>query len=101
MKIWFTLLNQGQYEIVETILNSGINFENRERVLYEALTDAASAENEEIAELLIRHGADVNYFDESIQPPVIAAVYTGNINMTKILLQHGADVECANMLGFT
>ena len=86
---------------MEIIFNRGINFENRERVLYEALTDAPSAENGEIAELLLRHGADVNYFDESIEPPIIAAVYTSNICMTKMLLQHGADVECANTLGFT
>ena len=87
--------------IVETIFNSGINFENQERVIYKALTDATTAENEEISELLIRRGVDVNYFDDSIKPPIIAAVYTGNINMTKMLLQHGADVECAHMLCFT
>ena len=65
------------------------------------MTDVASAENGEIAELLLKHGADVNDFDYSIEPPIVAAVYTGNITMKKMLLEHGADVECANILGFT
>ena len=86
---------------METILNTGINFDNWEHVLYDALSDAASAEQEEIVELLLRHGANVNLFDDCIEPPIISAVYTGNFNITKMLLQHGADVECTNIDGFT
>ena len=86
---------------METILNTGINFDNWEHVLYDALSDAASAEQEEIVELLLRHGANVNFYDDRIEPPIIAAVYTGNFNITKMLLQHGADVECTNIVGFT
>ena len=69
MKISFTLLNWGQCDVVKIILNSGINFENRERLLYEALIVAASAENEEITELLFRHGADVNFLMNPLSHP--------------------------------
>ena len=54
---------------METILNSGINFDDWERVLNDALYGAVSAEQEEIVELLLRHGAHVNFLTIVLSHP--------------------------------
>lgn len=56
----------------------------------------------EIAELLIKHGANVNYVNSSDQnTPLIKAAERGHLDIIKLLLKNGANFRMENCLGRT
>jgi ankyrin repeat protein len=54
---------------------------------------ATSDESAAIAQVLIRHGADVTARDETRSTPLHLALSKGNGDTVKLLVQHGADVN--------
>jgi len=58
---------------------------------------ASAFGGDDLADLLIRHGADVNARDWNGNTPLHWACENGNIKTTKLLLDHGADPSIQNM----
>ncbi len=72
-----------------------------------ALAEAVTLHHWSIAQLLIKHGANVNVTDGQLQRfPILclAAMHTKdteNADMVRLLLDHGADIEAASIGGWT
>ena len=56
-------------------------------------------EGYDIAELLLRKGADVNASNNFGETPLLKAVYRNNEKMVKLLLKYGADPHRASKSG--
>ncbi|MCH2245520.1 MAG: ankyrin repeat domain-containing protein [Crocosphaera sp.] len=77
-------------------LNSGVKFNKSDLqrcgiLLYTLI--AVLAENKEMLELLINHGADVNAKDKSGITPLHHGVSIANKEIVQLLINHGADVN--------
>lgn len=57
-----------------------------------SLTIAAKAGHEQVAQLLLRSGADVDAYTGSEKPLLLAAA-AGRARLVRLLLEHGADVN--------
>ncbi|RDD35204.1 Ankyrin repeat domain protein [Wolbachia endosymbiont of Cylisticus convexus] len=51
----------------------------------------------EVAEVLLKHGADVNVKSEQGYTPLHAAAWEGDLEVVKLLLKHEADVNARNL----
>jgi ankyrin repeat protein len=58
---------------------------------------AALVDNEKIAELLIKHGADIDVQNGSFYTPLMRA----GLKVTKVLVKHGADIDFVSSNGQT
>jgi ankyrin len=58
-----------------------------------ALHSAAEFGREDVARILLAHGADVNARDEYGQTPLHSAAVYGNLDLVRLLLDRGADVD--------
>jgi ankyrin repeat protein len=68
--------------------------------LYETpLLVASSYGQEEVAQLLLEHGADANPKGSSRETPLHHAAWLGRIKLAKMLLERGADVDWWNWFG--
>ena len=56
---------------------------------------------EEIAELLLAHGADVNATDQYIYTPLRRTVDQGHLTLAELLIEHGADITTTDGSGVT
>ncbi|XP_068219711.1 uncharacterized protein [Palaemon carinicauda] len=56
---------------------------------------------EEICELLLENGANVNAVDNHDRTPLLLAAYRGNKQIMQVLLDAGADVNCQDWMGRT
>jgi hypothetical protein len=76
---------------LNTIINNGAT--DLDRALYLAV----GGNDFDVAELLIQHGADVNYIHFETEEPVIllAATQLNYIKILQLLVKHGADVNCS------
>ena len=92
----------GNVKLVRRLLEKGAN-PNCERVFKDGRRDSALHDsiyqwpNDEIANLLIDAGADVNYADQSEQlscPVLISAITKGNVELVRRLLEKGANPNC-------
>jgi ankyrin repeat protein len=69
---------------------------------FTALHLAAAAGKNEIAEVLISCGADVNARERSFrQSPLIAALLMRQTGIVEVLVKHGADVNARDSKGMT
>lgn len=57
--------------------------------------------NEELAEVLLQHGADVDTRDASGNTALMGVAFKGHEGLARLLLSHGANVHQANGAGFT
>ncbi len=91
----------GNYEIIEKLLNLGANPNVLGPDGLAALTHAlyakrkTEAESIRIAKLLISHGATVRALGRFDFPPLTAAIRADRIETAKLLIQHGAQVNSA------
>jgi ankyrin repeat protein len=53
----------------------------------------------ELAQLLIRHGADVNWCDREKKSPLIMAAVNGHLPLVEILVKSGANVHVTTEAG--
>ena len=94
-------------EIIKMLLDKGCDPDVRsqsESVGYKgatALSEAAFRGRLEIAEMLIKHGADVNARAERGVAPLHEAAYTQQLELARLLLEHGADVNARDDKGRT
>ena len=82
---------RGGLEIVQALLRSGAdpNY-GCPRALYHA----CSVGNQDIAQLLLEHGVDVNgRIEENGTTALMKATASGNVNLVKMLLKAGSDVD--------
>jgi ankyrin repeat protein len=61
---------------------------------------ASSYGHEEVADILLEHGADINHYAPSGTPLGIAA-YAGQLKMVTKLLDAGADINAKSAEGYT
>lgn len=69
--------------------------------LDDALRNAAFYGDKDIAELLIKHGADVNVRQENKMSPLECAIENMQLDMIKFLLKNGANVNSQDGHGVT
>ena len=101
----------GNTEIVEVLLKGGANVDEQGAQSRTSLTALAANDTwadeygvgERLvatAELLIRHGANVNAAGRLGWTPVILSAANGNIPLLEVLLKSGADVDTALPTGY-
>ena len=79
-------------EIVETLLKAGADVSIKNRFDFNALTTAVAASNQDLAALLLEHGANVET-ETSTLTPLMFAASAGNVDMIRFLVKHGAKVN--------
>jgi len=104
---------ESDYELAKGLLAQGAEVNPKKAVWYHGFVDALSlaayAKKEEICNLLIEHGADVNKVNWNGKTPLMAAAsHNGDDYDPKIpsrictfLLDHGADVNAQSLSGKT
>jgi len=83
---------------IEYILSKGVNLNDEKVFGYLPLHIAAGANNIELIELFLKHGANINSVDGLKQNCLFKAY---NINTVKYLIEHGANVNQVDMNGDT
>jgi ankyrin repeat protein len=83
----------GQKETTEYLIGKGadVNAVARNTTGFTALTGAVANNHTEIAKLLVKRGAQVNYKYEGGFSPLMAASEHGNVELVNFLLANGAD----------
>lgn len=94
--VLYIALGRGHNEIVRLLLSHGTSPKSYPRAL-------RYANNTEIAELLIEHGADVNWQDENNSTPTALHFFAaiGNTRLAELVINHGADVNAKSKHGVT
>ena len=97
----------GSVEAMETELRKGANVDCV-RMNLTILQRAARSNNIEVVKLLLKYGADVNFYSKKTvwpssattlnpqatrAPPLILAIKNGHLKVVKLLLENGADVD--------
>lgn len=83
----------GYAETVDTLLAAGadVNAASRETMKVTPLASASAARRNDIARVLIAHGANVNAKADNDFTPLHDAAANGNFELVKVLLENGAD----------
>ena len=95
--------NMGQKETTEYLIERGvdINAVARNMTGFNALTGAVASNHTEIAKLLVKRGAQVNYRYEGGFSPLMGASENGNVELVNFLLANGADPNAKTKDGKT
>ena len=93
----------GHAETVNVLLAAGapVNAASQETMKMSPLGSAMAAERNDIARLLIDHGADVNAKAENDLTPLHTAAARGDLESARLLLEHGADINATTKDGKT
>ncbi len=81
---------KGDLKTVQALLRSGADHTYKSKV---ALRSACFAGNQDIAQLLLEHGANVNGRDRSGTTPLMEAASSDYKDIVRLLLNHGADIN--------
>jgi ankyrin repeat protein len=84
---------KGDYQMVESLLNSGMNPNIIIDESITALAYAAQSGNLKICELLVSKGADVNLVPRLGKPAIVASVKSGHPEVFDFLVNKGADIN--------
>ncbi len=88
---------KGEYNTVKVLLKkypSLISWEfNFGGYQGDSLITATVAGDSKMVELLIKAGAEINYYDNNGTTPLITAIYYSRLDIVKLLIEAGADVE--------
>ncbi len=90
----------GHEEVVEYLIGKGadVNFA-APSTGFTALTGAVSQRHARVADLLLRHGAEVDHVYEGTLTPLLVASSQGDLNLVRLLLERGADPNLGGMDG--
>ena len=91
----------GQLQIVEYLLESGIKIEEKDKYQMTALHCAAQFGQLEIAKHLIEKGAQIEAKNMEGNTPLLEAVESGQLEMVKFLIEQGANLDAINENGMT
>lgn len=91
----------GRNAKIQTMLDSGVDINHKNRYGWTALTHAARAGNIETAKLLMSKGALVDVADDTGWTPLLRAAQKGHVEMVKLLINNGANVNAATTDGWT
>jgi len=93
----------GQKEATEYLIGKGVdvNAVARNTTGFTALTGAVANNHTEIAKLLVKRGAQVNYRYEGGFSPLMGASENGNVELVNFLLANGADPKAKTKDGKT
>lgn len=90
-------INAGNMDQVRQILADGVNVDYADEDGMTPLQHAAYKGNMELCEMLLTHGADVNYSaHDSGYTPLMFAALSGKKDIVRVLLEHGACVGLVN-----
>ena len=91
----------GQLEIVKLLLkyHADPNIAANNQMHVAPLHSACAISNYEIADALIRAGADVNAKQQSGVTPLHSAAHNGQMKLAKLLIDNGADVNARSEAG--
>lgn len=87
--------------IVKTLLDDGVEADEKNDKRYSAVHYAAFYGNYEIIEALLEKGVDVNSINDIGQTPLMIAAYYGNAKTVKTLLLRGADIKIRDKAGMS
>jgi ankyrin repeat protein len=92
---------EGSVEIVRSLLDQGVDVNQRDAYHRTALHMASQKGKLEVAKLLIKYGADVNCRDKEGWTPLHVASRFGYCDIAELLLDHSADVNVTQQDLFT
>jgi ankyrin repeat protein len=82
---------EGRAEMVESLLNAGVEVNATNQIGMTALMVAADRGHNSIAKKLLEHGADVNARDNCNMTALMVAALAGHVDVIKVLLDANAD----------
>jgi ankyrin repeat protein len=93
----------GNIELVEYLVMSRVNISavSKNNLKNQPLNAATVSNHTDIAKLLIKNGADVNFAQHGGITPLHAAAHNGNEELIQIFLAHGADPNAKDEAGET
>ena len=93
----------GHPETVQALLAAGadVNLTSRESMKMPPLGSAMAVQRNDIAQILIEHGANVNGKAANDLTALHTAAARGNLEAAKLLLDHGADINASSTDGKT
>jgi glucan biosynthesis protein C len=93
---------QGDMETVQQHIAAGVDIDQRDPTSGNSpLTNAATFGRIEVAQVLLRQGADVNARNNEGSTPLHAAAFFCHTEVVEMLLEHGADTSLRNNAGAT
>ncbi|AXH62617.1 MULTISPECIES: ankyrin repeat domain-containing protein [Providencia] len=96
-----SLAEQGNLQSVKSLVEQGVDIEQRDSRQRTALMGATHENHLEVARFLIEQGADVNARDNMQDSPYLYAGARGLQEILVLTLQHGADLKSTNRYGGT
>ena len=100
--IFLSILNRiTNKDVIELLLNRGVNVNAKSKYGWTALHYAASEGDEELVSMLLKHGADVNAEVQYWKTPPWPASYNNYRKMAAMLIKYGPDVAVDTKPGRT
>lgn len=95
LPFFFKALENGNYEIIELLLQRGMDINTKEVYDNTPLFYAIENNDLKLVQLLIKYKADVNLLNDFIDKtsPLLLAIYLNRIEITKLLIENGADIN--------
>lgn len=97
----FVAVENGNVEIVETLLNFGAKIDVRDNSNRTPLMALDYNTSPDLIRLLLKHGADISAVDDSGNTVLHAAAENDNSEIIEILINEGADINAQNEEGQT
>jgi ankyrin repeat protein len=91
----------GNLLTVQELLNSGVDINTKDIYGCSVLYYAISEENYEMAEFLLRNGAQIEGSSHKVEPLIVLASRNDNIDIVKLLIENEAEVDESSEEGET
>jgi ankyrin repeat protein len=89
----------GNFELVQTLLETGVDIEECDKFGQTALFYAVLSYNTDICILLLKNGANIEHIDDFEQTCLYYAAGDANSKAFNILLEYGAELQTTNIRG--